>query len=294
MNIHLKSFTTIPFHDDTLLTNNIFSLGYYVKTNTPELTRIILFSLKNNYPAYFRLHAPEICSQLLKQLAINKTLDEINWSYASAPALSILKFIRNKGKLATMHIENDEVFNPYAGALTLKEYENLYNESVDFKLALQKGFPINNVKPSALIDYLVHTPKRNEKIRTMTTPYGNDKDYKVILVDTNRFMKHWEQQSKVETGNLFNQARYFIESFIANHTDYSERGLLSSSKNNNKQWYIPHKMACGVCLNHANKISFTNGRHRTINLANAGAPFIPLQVANEHLADMRKEFEWNG
>jgi len=296
MNNKLKIFSLVLKEKDYILKNtNTFEIAYYISKNKEEDIRIVLFSIRDSCTQFFTDHAPEICGKLLKYLNIDKSIDEVTWNYAASPAYSALKFIRIHGMLAIMRLENGEVSKPHCGNLTLDQYQKIWDLKQDFKQALKIGYPEGDYQSEALVQHLVHTPRRQEKLRVIVPPYGYDnEEYPVVLVDTVKFINYWSQQCKEKRPIFSDRLFRFFKPIRVDWIDINDRKLLQSSSKKQNEWHIPKEMACGTCLNFVNKIRFTNGRHRTVNVANAGAPFIPMQISSYDKVKFCEKFEWQG
>lgn len=291
----LKIFTLLFEEKDFILNNeNTFEIGYYKSISREKGIKIDLFSISDSFTQFFIEHAPEICGKLLVHLSIESDIDEVIWNYVASPAYSALKFIRVHGKLAMMRLENGEVRRPYCGGLTIDQYQEVWDSKQEFKQALQTGYPEGSYESEPIIQHLVHTPRRQEKVRVMIPPYGyDDEDHPVVLVDTTKFIHYWNQQCKEKQLTINDRFIRLFKPLEVDWIDANDRKLLQSSSKEQKEWHIPKEMACGACLNHVNKIRFTNGRHRTVNLANAGAPFIPMQISDHNKEMFCERFEWS-
>ncbi len=270
-----------------------FSVGFCVSIK--EKNKIDLFSIDKKNFNHFIYNAPTICQKIIEQIGLGISIHDVEWTYTAAPVCSKLEFEALNGLAVKMKFDNGEVANTYFGNQPLDYYEKALNDSREFKVVLQEKFPnslINTYEP--IIKYLAHTPGLSKKIHFLERPYKNlpFSDYPVVLIDTKSFIDYWKYQcgfymlQRIKT--LF---RGKVNSVSIKDDD---RELLKSSKKTSSKYIIPREMAnVGyININIENRLRFTNGRHRVVNLANAGAPFIPIQTTKEELKAIRELFEW--
>lgn len=265
------------------------SFGIYFSTR--EKIKIDIFSIDVYIFDHFINNAPTICQKIINIFSPGKLVHDIEWTYTAGPVCSMLEFEAVSGLAVTMRFGNGEVAENYCGGRPIDQYAKALNDPRGLQVALQDGFPDHLTFTSEpIIRYLAHTPRRSLKIHVLEHPYrnGHFEDYPVVLVDTKKLLRYWRQQCNY-TG--FQKIKNLYRKKV-NSIDDDDRKLLKSSYETSSKYPIPHEMACGVCLNFENKICFTNGRHRTVNLANAGAPFIPVHTCKEGISRFRKLFEW--
>lgn len=118
-------------------------------------------------------------------------------------------------------------------------------------------------------------------------------DYPVFLADSKKFISYWKEKLRMTRANRL--VAYFTK---GNSIDYRHNSddieLLSSTLQESLSRSVPIEMPLGVGFDFENRISFGNGRHRTVNLANMGAPYIPMQVHQKCMKDFHKLFYWDG
>jgi hypothetical protein len=265
------------------------SIGFLVFYKGKIKIHVFLLNNKGFSGAkYFIDNAPTICQKIVEQTDLKKSIQDIEWTYTVSLASSKLKFEALGGVAVLMRFENGAVAKNYCGGQSLEYYEEGLNDPRGLVAFLQDGvsddFPSTS-KP--IVEYLVHTPKRTKKIHVMEHPYKSlpIDEHPVVLVDTNVFISYWEDQCQPKRKNLFSWKPK------PSGLDNDDLELLKSSFEMSLEYSIPHEMPCGVGLCDKN-IRFTNGRHRFVNLAKAGAPFIPVQTSKHGLDTFREFFEW--
>lgn len=129
--------------------------------------------------------------------------------------------------------------------------------------------------------------------------YGSasSSDHPVILVDTVRFINYWKKQCAPKERvcgllGIISVALFKDKSTAIPTESQADHTLLSSGLDESLTHAIPSEMACGVGLDYKGELCFTNGRHRTVNMANLGAPYMPLQIYNEGIDEFKVLFEW--
>ncbi len=277
----LKSFDLKISDSDGIDFN--YSIGFYVSDK--EKNKINLFSIdkKNNYFIY---DAPIICQKLLKNFALAKSIHDIEWTYTAAPISSKLEFKALNGLAVIMRFDNGEVVNHRYGRRPLDYYEKALNDPRGLMVSLQEGIPNHLTSISEpIIKYLVHTPKRSREIHVLDQP----NNYPVVLINTEFFIHYWNHQCSLNGVQII---KNLFRGKVIPSNDDEDRELLKSSYETSLKFSIPNEMASGVHLNFKNKISFQNGRHRTVNIANAGALYIPVQTNIEGANTFRELFGW--
>jgi hypothetical protein len=265
--------------------------------------KIDIFHIDPSSVNYLNENLPDLCRKILAKYFTSKQIQDMQWTHTAGGAHSKIIFNEQNNFATTAIYTNGAVFQPYCYAYKIEEYEAALNDPRGLELALLDGYEDEDAKSSFSIDpvkqYLVHTPYHEHyKIHVMTPPFfHNTGECPVILVDTEKFISYWKRQSSKLTSkntrlNKIKSVFHFNQKNSEDRLDVDDRELLSSTLETSLKHDIPYEMACGVSLSFDNKIRFTNGRHRTVNLSNLGAPFIPVQSSSHGEERFRELFEW--
>jgi hypothetical protein len=269
-------------------------IGFIVTSN--GIVKIDLFLLSNKHSRYtntqyFIYNAPFICQKVVEIVGLHKLIQDIEWTYTASIATSNLKFKALNVFAVKMIFENGVVAKNYCGGESQEYYEEALNDPRGLTEYLQRGLSEEFPTISEPIEfYLAHTPRRIKRIHVLEPPYTYPSidEHPVVVVDTNAFISYWEQQCKLEKIGVIK--RLFSKTTRRSSID-DDLELLNSSIEKSLEQFIPCEMSCGVKLCNE-KIRFTNGRHRFVNLAKAGASFIPVQTEKYGLEAFRELFEW--
>lgn len=246
-----------------------------------------------------------ICLKALEKYYPDKKLQDIEWSYSAGGGHSDFYFDSKSGLATSLTFSNSAVLEPYCSALPIEEYQSAINDPRGLSAALLDGYTpeaIPSFSGSPKTIYLVHTPHHPEKsIHQVNPPLRNRIDENpVVLVDTDKFMQHWRNQSVPPVhgnslrGLLAKAMECFEEGVTHNIYDKTNHKLLKSDLETALKHHIPDEMAFGVGIDTTDhKIYFSNGRHRTVNFAKLGAPYIPVQTSLHNLNAFKALFEWN-
>jgi len=261
-------------------------------------SQISLFSIDHEENMRFLNNIPSICDQVVNVLYESKSVLDFSWTYTASSATSRLTFLEENQTPVSLIIENGWVIESYCHSMDSSEYKEAIVDPRGLEASLRDGLPehIKYVSPPVKI-HIAQTPLRNQKLYALQTPYKNiDPDeYPVINVDAKRFLDYWRKQSRPDFFLKFPSLYKVLKKFgwPSYHLDESDHKLLQSTQKVSNNYVIPSEMACGVALDFDKKIRFTNGRHRCVNLANAGAPFIPIQIYGYQRDEMINLFQWD-
>ncbi len=288
-------------YDDLRKRDCNFSFGLLVSDE-----KIDLFLTDQDSVYDLEQQIPSICQGILAEYHPDKNLQDIKWTYTAGGGHSDLIFDQCNGLATTMTISNDAVLEPYCCAYEIETYEAALNDPRGLETALLDGYPeeaLSSFSRDPIVRYLAYTPNHDtQKIHVLKAAYERFlEDNPVVFVDSQKFISYWKQQctpKEPEEGLISKLKEKFFDMVEQKKgycdIDSDDNVLLSSTLEKSLKHRIPNDMACGVSLDHNNNIRFTNGRHRTVNLANLGAPFIPVQTykgGEKQLVDM---FEWDG
>ena len=265
--------------------------------------QIDIFFIDQTSFHYFTENTPDVCQKILTEYFLGEKIQNMQWTYTAGGGHSKIIFNEQNNLITTMTFTNGAVLQPYCYAYTMEKYEAALDDPRGLELALLDGYETEAFKSSFFRDsitrYLVHTPYHDKyKIHVMKPPYSHDPEqYPIILVDTEKFISYWKQQSVpiASKDTVIDKLKSIFglnQGNCEDRFDGADCRLLSSTLETSLKYYIPDEMACGVSLSFDNIISFANGRHRTVNLANLGAPFIPVQSSSYEEEKFRTLFEW--
>ncbi len=226
----------------------------------------------------------KVCSSILVSADITCRLDQIEWAYTTPFYQSKLVFYFGGGEILYVTLSNRNVLHSGNDRFIAD----------DLKTYLKSGtYGQRDGGPRDItlewVFYFAPTPFRRSKY-LVCEPLASDGP--VVLLDTKTFIRDWREQSQPGS-KLANLVRRRFE-FHEKGGNRDDLELINSTRSLSKKWSLVREMPCGVGFNYRGEIAFSNGRHRTVNLANAGSPYIPVQVAVDQEEVMRDRFEWPG
>ncbi len=274
------------------------NIGVYLSNeeNTPH---IHLFEVERRTGRNFTFSAPKICSDILKAYLPEKQLYEVDWTYTTGGAHTDFSFKTTHGEISGIHFTNAFPTN-IRTPLSIDRCSEFFSHP-------QTGCAQNEPKSiwhSGPLDLMiVPIPKHKEKFIVLRDPYMSA-DHQTILANPNKFIHAWLTQSFMNANvNDLNglTAEYAKNARFMSGDDNPIAPLHSSVEESlthlrPEGWY-PHEsaMISYQPARSGGKINFTNGRHRTINFFNAGAPFLPFfMYKGERTDKFAEEFEWQG
>jgi len=259
-----------------------------------EVSDVKIFLLENDSHNYFIDHAPNILLAIHKHYDLENEWHEYKWSFVAGAAYSEIIIESKHNTPTTITFLNAAVLKPYCSAFKAATYINAILDSRSLQDALLDGYPANlksSFTEASTTFYLVHTPRHKKYLFHMIKPWYCDLEkFPVVLVNSEKFISYWKQQREPLPQTIFEKLIGKNPSYKS--IDCDDEILLSSTVEISLRYSIPATMAENVHFDHENKIRFGDGRHRTVNIANMGAPFIPVQVSNDNLEIFIKAFEF--
>ncbi len=245
---------------------------------------ITIFLLDNESHSYFVDCTAHVLLSILKYYKLSVALDLYKWVFVAGAGVSDIIIDTQKNIPTILTFSNGSVLQPYCCALNMSVYEAAFKTGPAFRETLLQQYS-ENLRASFCLSaekfYLVSIPFNPKYMfHMMSNPYGNldENKFPVLFVSTDKFITYWKNQCS-DKGNFF-----------LSGIDCDDKILLSSTFDVSLRYALPRQMAEGVGFDHNRKIRFTNGRHRTVNLASMGAPLIPIQVNKESVADFNRMF----
>tara|TARA_B100000745_G_C20145053_1_gene392622 strand:- start:244 stop:1116 length:873 start_codon:yes stop_codon:yes gene_type:complete len=260
---------------------------------TKKDTSLHIFIDSEESAAYFRNNAALVLQQGKANLYPFKELHEISWLCTIGVATSRISLNRKNGLVSDVVFHNSAILQTYCSTLSMAKYNKALTSHQGLEKALWDDLPTSYHKiftlPASTV-YVVHTPGHPVKqLHQLTARYDTSSgEYPVVLVDTQKFIAHWKRQCRK---GLLPWLKHLYPKHRGNELDNDDHEILSAPANESVHHSLPKEMACGVHLTSRQKIQFTNGRHRTVNFANLGAPFIPVQTVRHGLCDFKDRFE---
>lgn len=261
-----------------------------------RLNEITVFLVDDDSHQYFVDFAATVLLKALGHFGLESELQKFKWVFIAGAGYSEIYIESKKGIATSLSFENTAVLEPFCCAYSVKQYTAALTSTRGVRLALLESYS-ENVWPSFHLNpvkfYLAHTPNHPATpVHIMEHPYPNlDSDHEeIVLADAKKFMNYWRSQCGLHS--VYYQFFGPLKLTSLHGLDKDDWLLLNSPSVDSLGYIIPRVMSEGVSFRANGKIRFTNGRHRAVNIANLGAPFIPIHVNRECLQDFKATFEF--
>lgn len=298
----MKNIQVINVEDCDLSNNEIQrKLGVYISSQD-DSPHIHIFEVGKGIMAraHFAFAAPYIGLQILKKYLPEKELSDVRWTYTSGAAHTDFSFKKTHGEISEVFFTNSCPLD-LTMPKSIEEYQNLLSHP-------QTGVATNDENDifyrGPQKNVIVPIPKHKHGFHVLRHPEQIMRDHCLVLVDPKKFMKHWLTQA-------FKEANVHDIDGLRKEYEAASK-LMSDDDNPIAQLHSPiEKSLEYIQLRYPNepahisfwtrnyepegKTSFVNGRHRTINFYNAGAPFLPfLMYKSDTTVVFKEKFEWHG
>lgn len=323
--IEVKSWNQ-DYREDASSKEVAHPMGLYIEKET-EKPSIHLFEIETNYSlAPFHRSVFKICSELANSIDLDKTVMDFNWSYTASGGHTDVQF-HEQGKYITgVTFPNSfPVRHPFTS--TIERYQKALNTPDKFIDFLSDRHP-ERYKGSPLYRVIVSLPKHPDRHHIIEPTYDDMEDYKIILVDSERFMSYWiDQEKTIHRCKTMEELKFVYDAqplkgddsafppfhtgideaikYVSPHIGYPDKTSIATFL---KLEQPPQKSEPSWLEKITNtfnkpkepiptledKISFTNGRHRILNMYILGAPYIPMTIStyeNSHI-EFEKRFGW--
>lgn len=245
---------------------------------------------ENDGPELFD-HLAATCRDVRDQLQADTKLSDITWRLTAGIEDSEFK-IQERGNIVT-RMDFEHGFR-MLNKLPFSDYENAFASEQGFDAELTSGHGYMWDNPVTIVP--VTLPHKNNATQFFKNGYSPDD---VVIADSAKLLDAWKKQTTPLPKLL--RSLKASEEDIRNTTwgsGYDAVLLSSPLEDSLKHIFInkaamPMEMA-KISFDAERGIAFSNGRHRLFNAINAGAPFVPVEIADEDGKKAFKDaFEWD-
>ncbi|NCC23146.1 MAG: hypothetical protein EOM26_11915 [Alphaproteobacteria bacterium] len=271
-----------------------------------ERARIHLFQTEGSDIFNLEHTGPIICQRILEQIDPEGNLSDYDWGCTAGFAHTDIRFDEMDGWITGMTLSNPITVR-IGGARTLEDYQAVVDSPEGFLKALNGEQP--QFYSEARSWLVLPLPRHEDGFLTLSKEGLSGSGQRIILADREKLMKRWQQSVMRQAGAA--DANQLRRSWEANAKSMGgddnpippfHSGVKASTEHVQPWKGYPDQLPIAtyrppataveerprgglmglfgavtrVERNRPEAIDFVNGRHRTINFANLGAPFIPL------------------
>ncbi|MCF8496588.1 MAG: hypothetical protein K9G62_07980 [Alphaproteobacteria bacterium] len=263
------------------------------------------------------IRAPMICAAVLKQVRPSENLDSVEWGYSAGSSHTDISFESRHGHVTGMTL-NNHLITRIGHAQPLEKYQAALNDPRGFMHGLNEEDPLFQGSPVHRV--VVPLPKHPAGYIALKPPERENRE--VVFADPEKLIEFWANQTLRENKaqnmdnlvHIYNENKKYMPgddnpiapfhstieeslSHLSPEIGYPDTPPMASF------WPAPSPSKKSSILSglfykessRPNEIAFTNGRHRTLNLYKAGAPFVPIDMyTHEYTEEFRRKFEWKG
>ncbi len=267
--------------------------GVFMDRRRSAQPKIHVFAVDTYSGNEMLCNGPLIFEQILDEVLPSVSLHEASWSYTNGPYHSDVVF-EGSGKITTRMIADNE----FAFYSSIPVSETLLPE---YEQKLTENFSGQKMPSSPQAQRIVvPIPRHPQKYLCMED--RNDPMGRAIFADTEKLLRQWYQDNlpSVDDYGVLGSIRGLFGIKSQGDLEKENIQLMGTTLEQSIRHVYPHNGsphdAPRISYNPRNdgpKIGVTNGRHRIVNLAKLGAPFIPVDMQpGPRTEEFRKHFEW--
>ncbi|MDB5491263.1 MAG: hypothetical protein JWO78_1112 [Micavibrio sp.] len=272
-----------------------------------EQPYIHVFEIRENDGGLLNACLADGLKTIRDQFCPGTSLGDIDWKYTNGIYHSDIKLEEQGGILTRMHLSSNEL-GRVNSKISLQHYQDALKSPDGFEDKMSSGHGFVRGQKNTIFPIRLGGEDRDKVIYFASNNYDG---MTPVLVDAAKFLHAWRQQEErflkpasPRANKTIGLLRSLFSSASENTSDDEGRrhdlALFQSTKEKSRKeiWNNTspqHPIEAAFINFNANQpedcIAFSNGRHRTFNMANLAASYVLIDVGGDVDA-FRKKFEW--
>jgi hypothetical protein len=268
---------------------------------------IHVFEIAENGGGLLNTRLADGLQAIRDQFCPGTPLGDIDWEYTNGICHSDIELEEQGGILTCMHLSNNEL-GRISHEIPLQRYQDALNSPDGFEHEMASGHGFMRGKKATIFPIRLGGEDRDRVIYFTSNNYDG---MTPVLADAAKFLQAWRQQEERFSKpappppskaigflrSLFSSASENTPNNEGRRHDFAlfqstqEKSRKEIWKNTCPEYPIEAAFINFNANQPEDSIAFTNGRHRTFNVANLAAPYVLIDVGCDVDA-FRKKFEW--